>query len=279
MLSRLAGSVSELDAFLSHEYQKVKVVEELYLGIDELARLKNEIDKYGNRKATMQEKMQAIQQRIEKDRQAVESIKKSEKLGDLEDLKQKVQQRRHQVQYYLRHLEKPFMKFRNLAGGPGYSLFKEEVEKLEQYLKDPFIALATETQGFPVLKSILKKVAVAMNAGKLKLKSSRLKKAQEKIDEIVNKNALDDLRLECEHIFSLTQKLVSSEETLWAEKRLKQLEQRLGVLQRRKKAADIRLDALEREHKQLLNKVEQRKSELEETVVDILGKQVSIKLP
>jgi len=58
----------------------------------------------------------------------------------------------------------------------------DESEKLNEYLTKPFMAFVTEDEGCPVLKRILQKMEGAIAKGKIKLKSSRLRKAQ-KTDE------------------------------------------------------------------------------------------------
>ena len=276
--SRLAGSISDLGSFLSSNYSKARVVEKLFLENDEVMRLLDELDKYKGRKTGIEEKVQALQKKIEENERNIKSITSSAELGDLAEMKQKIQQLRKQVKYDLRHFQKPFLKFANLTRGPGYALTSEEAEKLSQYLEDPFIALATEEPDYPTLKSILKKIKRAMDEGKLKLKSSRLRKSQEEINAILNKNTLDDLYQNCAHVFSLNQQMFSSEETQMAQRKVRQLQRSLEELQRRKEAAAVRLDALKEEHGQLLEKVEEQKGLLEKLVYEVLEERVNLEL-
>ena len=186
--SRLAGSISELGTFLSYDYSKARVVEELFLETEEMARLLNELSKNEGRKTAIQEEKQRLQKEIEEGEQNIETTKSSAELDDLAETNQRIQQLKKQVRHNLRHLQKPLLKFANLARGPKHALTAEEAEKLDNYLKDPFIALATEKTGYQTLKSILKKVKRAMDDGELKLKSSRLRKGREEINAISNKN-------------------------------------------------------------------------------------------
>ncbi|MDH5447593.1 MAG: hypothetical protein OEX01_01120 [Candidatus Bathyarchaeota archaeon] len=274
--SRLAGSISELSVFLSGDYSKARVVEELFLETDETMRLLNELSKVEGRKAGIKEKMQSFQKKIEENEQTIESIKDSVELGDLAEMNRRVQQLRKQVNYDFRHFRKPFLKFANLTRGPGYTLKSEEAEKLSQYLDDPFIAFATEEPGYPTLKSILKKIKRAMDEGKLKLKSSRLRKGREEINAILNENTLDDLHQNCAHAFSLNQQLLSSEETQVAQRKIKQLRERLKELRKRKKTATVKLDASKKEHDQLLEKAKKQKKMLERSIYNILERNVNI---
>jgi len=274
--SRLAGSISELSGFLSGNYSKARIVEELFLETDEMLRLLDELSKYEGRKVGIQEKLQSFQKKIEENKQTIESIKDSVELGDLAEMNLRIQQLRKQVNYDFRHFRKPFLKFANLTRGPGYALTSEEAEKLSKYLEDPFIAFATEEHGYPIVKNILKKIKRAMDEGKLKLKSSRLRKGREEINAILNKNTLDNLHQNCTHAFSLNRQLLSSEETQVAQSKIKQLQRRFKELRRRKKAFAVKLDALEREHDQLLKKVEEQKGTLEKLVYEALEKRVNL---
>jgi len=137
-------------------------------------------------------------------------------------------------------------------------------------------AFATEELGHPTLRSVLKKIDHAMEKGKLKLKSSRLRKSRGEINAILNKNVLASLHRECTRAFSLSQQLISSEETQVAQSKIKQLQGRFKELRRRKKAFAVKLDALEREHDQLLKKVEEQKGTLEKLVYEALEKRVNL---
>jgi len=275
--TRLAGSMSELGNFLSTEYSKVETIEKLFLNTNEMMRLLDELSKYEGSKATIEEKIQILQQKMEESEKSIVSIRNSAELGDLAEMNKRIQQLRKQVKYDLRRLQKPFVKFANLTRDPGYTLSAEEVEKLSQYLREPFIAFASEKPGYSTLKSILAKIERAMDGGKLKLKSSRLRKCREEIKAILNKNKLDNLHQNCTHAFSLNQELTSSKEIQNAQRKAKQLQGRLEELRRRKDAAEARLDTLEKGHKQLLKKVNEQKKLLEKLVYDILEKHVNIK--
>ncbi len=274
---RLAGSVSDLHSFLSSDYSKAHVVEKLFSEFDEIERLLFDLEGYEKRKMSTTERMYLLQKKVEETEQRIESTRNSAELGDLAEINVKNQQLRKQVKYAFRHLQKPFMKFANLRD-PEFALTSQEVEKLGQYLEDPYIAFATDELEYPTLRSILKKIDLAMERGKLKLKSSRLRKSRGEIDAILNKNALTSLHQECTRAFSLSQQLISSEETQVAQNKIKHLHKRLEELQRREKSIVVRLDAFEKEHLQLLQKVNEQKEKLEKLVHEVLEKRANIRL-
>jgi len=277
VFSRLAGSISELGAFLADDYSKAKVVEELFSKIDKMMKLLEDLDKYEKHKASAKEKLHFLQAKIEENEKTIASIKSSKELGDLTEMNQKIQHLRNQVKHELRHLQKPFMKFANLTRGSEYALSSEEAKKLSQYMEDPFFALATEKPGYPTLKSILKKVEQAMKDKKLKLKSSRLRKGLEKINAILNKNKLDILHQSCARVFSLNQQLIASKETQAAQKKSRHLQRKLEELRRQREVIEVKLGVLEDEYEQLLEKINEQKKVLEKLVYEILERHINIK--
>jgi septal ring factor EnvC (AmiA/AmiB activator) len=113
---------------------------------------------------------------------------------------------------------------------------------------------------------------------KLRLKSSRLRKAHEDIAAFVNQNALNTLRESCAQAFSSSKQLTSSQETKVTKRKLKQLERKLERSQKRREAVTVRLEALEEERAQVLQKLEEQKKMLEQSVHDFLGSSISLKL-
>jgi hypothetical protein len=243
-----------------------------------MMRLLESVSQYEGRKAEIEQKIRSLSTMMEESEQKIRTIGSKTELDNLAEMNRKIQLLRKQVVHNFRHLTKPFMKFANLTRGPPYALSAEESEKLSQYLEDPFKALATEKDGCPTLRSILKKVQQAMNEGKLNLKSSRLRKAQEKIDEILSQDLFTGLQKGCSQAFTSTREIASSAETRGAQKMLAHSQRKLGELQKRKKASALRLDALEQEHKQMLKRVEEKKKLLEELTFEILGEHISIEL-
>jgi predicted nucleic acid-binding Zn-ribbon protein len=276
--TRFAGPIAELRSFLSGAYLKARTVEELFLKTDEMMRLLDEVGEYEKRKTSVREGLRLLEKQIEEGERVFASIRDSAELDNLAEAKQRAQQLRKQVKHELRHLQKPFIKFAKLARVSGGILSSEEVEKLSQYLKDPFTALATEESGYPKLKSILRRVGQAIDEGKLRLKGSRLKKGREEIDEIINKNKLDSLHHDSVHVFSSVQQLLSSKETQTAKSRSEQLLRRLEELRKKREMLEARLNELEGEHEQSLGRVSEQKKTLEKMVYGSLAKPVDLKL-
>jgi hypothetical protein len=277
-LSRLSSSIAELGGFLSEDFSQGEHVERLFALIDEIVRVIQDRDNHAARREGIEAKMHQLIDLTESTQARIESLHGKEELDELAENTRRVQQLRKQVKHSLRHLQKPLTKFANLTRGPGYALSSEEMEKLTQYLKDPFLALATEQAGYPTLRGILTKVERAITENKLKLKSSRLRKGLESINAIASADALSNLHRDCAEAFALNQKLTESKETRMARSRLKQLQRRRIEFQRQREALEVHRSSWEGEHKDLLAKIQEQKGIIEKSVSEILEKTVNIQI-
>jgi chromosome segregation ATPase len=277
-LSRLGGPVTELDNFLSSDYSKAEDVESLISLTQETIRLVHDLQKHEKLQSGIKTKIQHFTELKEKTQKDLESLEGREKLKELAENTRKIDQLREEVRDRLRHVRKPLTKFASLTRGPGYALTSEELDKLNQYLDDPFVALATEKSGYPVLKDILEKIKRAMDEMKLKLKSSRSRKAHLSIQAILNSDSLGSLYRESTQALLLEQRLRSSAETKITESKLAQLTHKLAEYDRRKEAFEARLSSWERDREDLVEKIDQQKKALEEDASQILNKSVQLKL-
>jgi hypothetical protein len=277
-LTRLIGSVSELNTFLSTDYSKMKAFESILSGIEELKRLSGELEKRESQRIKVQDEIVLLKKNIEDYKQDMESIKVSSELSSLSDVNLRIQQLSKSSKNTFRHLRKPFIKFANMTRDHDYSLSSEELETLHQYSETPFQALASEAVGLPILKRILIKVKQALEEGKLKMKGSRMRKAKHKIGEILNNNVLDELHNDCVQVFSQHKKLVSSRETVMAQKESKQLQRNVTVYKRRMKTLEVRLQSIEQQHQELLEDIRQKRVNLEKLAHDNFEITVKIKL-
>jgi len=138
------------------------------------------------------------------------------------------------------------------------------------------MALATEDDGYPLLKGILQKMEDAIAKGKMKLKSSRQRKAQQKINEILRKDALTTLHQSCKNTFSQRQKLLTSEAMASFQNKMTQFQKNLRELEKRKELVDSRKSVLQSEHQKMMRKIKTQKRELEKTILELTDKNVQV---
>ncbi len=275
-LKKIVDSVEEMRSFLSGGYEKAKAVEDSFSRIDKLLQLLDELGVPEKRMKKMELERGALEKKIAENQQKIELIRSKDEIGELEQTNVKIKELEKSVKHDLRHLQKPFLKFQSLVRGPGYSLPLDETKKLGEYLSNPFMALATEDEGHPLLKGILQKMEDAMAKKKMRLKSSRLRKAQQKINEILRRDALTTLHQSCKETFSKRQHLSTSEAMAAFQNELKQFQKNLRQLKKRKELIDSKKAVLDSTHKKIMEKIKNQRKELEKTILELTNKNVRV---
>ena len=277
-LKRAMDSLQELRSFSSDKYAKAKTVENAFSIIDKLHQSLGELDEVEKRKKKTELRKEALEKKIAENQQKITAIQDQNEIVELVQMNEKVEELKKEVKHSLRHLQKPFLKFQSLVQSPSYSLFLDETKKLDQYLNNPFEALATEKEGYPMLKRILQKMDDAIAQGKLKLKKSRLRKAKDQTNNILHKNTLLSLHQNCKEALSKKQQLSTSGIITKSRNELAQLQKNLRDLQKRKELLNSRGAVLERKIKEALEKIEDQKKELEKIVLELTNKKVQVLL-
>ena len=206
----------------------------------------------------------------------MQAIQSKGEVVELAQLNSKIEELTETVKHEIRHVQKPLLKFQTLVNNPGYSLFPDATSKLDEYLTNPFNALVTEQEGYPLLKSILQKIDNALDNKKMKLKSSRLRKAKDQIDNIVNKAALVQLQKECREVFDKKHALLASGTIIECRDERTELHDRLKDLQRRKSILEARDAMLEKQHNEAHKRVAEQKKNLEKIVSELSDKNIQI---
>jgi DNA repair exonuclease SbcCD ATPase subunit len=275
-LKRADDSFRNLTDFLSEEYAKAESAEGVSSKIEELRQSLAELDKSEKSKEARKQKKEVVEKNIAKNQQEVQAIQTKGELVELAQLNKRIEELTDTVKHELRHLQKPLLKFQTLVNSPGYSLFPEATKKLDEYLTNPFEALATEKEGYHLLRSILQKIDAALDNKKLKLKPSRMRKAKDQINSILNKTALVSLQKNCSEALSKNNELSTSGAISESRDERAGLQNRLKELQRRKRLLEARDARFEKQHKEARKRVEMQKEDLEKIVSDLSDKNVQI---
>ena len=136
--------------------------------------------------------------------------------------------------------------------------------------------MATEKESYPLLKSILQKIDDALENKKMKLKSSRFRKAKDQINHIVQKSGLEKLRKESSILYQKKLELVNSGTISEIKDEKSELNGNLNDLKREMellKARDLRL---EKQHKAMQKKLSEQKNTLETIILELTNKKVNI---
>lgn len=277
-LKRAMDSLKELRSFLSEEYTKAANVETVFSRVDKLIYSLDELDQIEKNKKRMELRRETLEKKIEETQQLITATRGQNEIVELAQINEKTKDLEEKVKYNLRYLQKPFLKLQSLVLSSRYNLFLDEQKKLEEYLKKPFKAFATEEEGYPKLRKILQKLDDAMAQGKLRLKKSRLKKARDQLDKILNHNTLLSLHQSCIEAFAKKQELSTSRTISKSRKELTQLQRTLRGLQKRRELLNSRKSGLEKRIRGSSKRIEDERKKLENIVCETTNKNVKILL-
>lgn len=277
-IKRLQDINNELDEFLTTKYLDAKTVEDAPSMVDKLIETLDQANKNKNKRNKIKKIKNSLEAKIQETQKKIVETQNRDELTELLKTEEKMKEMRRKVKHNLRYMQKPFLKLLKRARDGYVAISVDEVTKLRGYLNDPFRAFATEKEGYPTLRNLLKKLNKAINQNIIKLKTSRLRKAQEQIDSILSKGSLDTLHKNCKEIHSQGINMMSSNAVVEIQNKLTHLQAQLKDLQKQDEFKNSKAKALENEHKKLKKKIETQKKELERIVFQLTEKNIQIVL-
>jgi hypothetical protein len=277
-IKRLYDISKEMRSFLTSKYAVVKTVDDAYSNVDKLIQTLDQTKKNDEDLRQTENRMLALEKEITETKEKLLLVRSKKEFHELNMLDQRVDELRTEVKHNLRYLQKPFYKLQSLSRSGEVAVPPDELRKLEEYLQDPLMALAAEDNGYPTLKSILKKLETTMAQGKLKLKATRLRKAQDQTDAVLNKSSLDQLQKNGREALTQRGQLMSSETTRALQSELTQLQEQLETLQKEYDVTVARNKTLRSDQTKLKERTEHLRKELEGQVSQVSRKNVQIVL-
>jgi DNA repair exonuclease SbcCD ATPase subunit len=276
VLSRLYESVEKLESFTSERYVKAKNVTDCITAADNIAELQNELLKIEREKNETESTISSVDKQIEETKQKILNIQQKDEVKTLIAINRQAKELDRKVKRELQYLQKPFVKLQNLYHSGTVSIPTEELEKLNEYLAHPSSTLAKEEQGYPVCKKILQRVNEAIKQEKLKIKTSRQKKALDQIDAILKNDSLSELQRQCTQVYQQRKQLLATGSIATFKNQTTNLKASFKELERQKEHLISKLSNLQNSHKEKKDRLETRKKELEKATSDITRKNVRL---
>ena len=270
-------SLDDLRNFLSREYIKTKTLEETFQEIDDLVEFEKQFASLRERLAKTVSDRQTVEREIAQEHQKMSELRSGGSIGQLNQTGTEIDSLSIEVKHSLQHLQKPFIKLQSLAThGTGSGLTPEELSKLYQYVENPFEAFSTEAPGHPLLRQILVKLNRSISEGKLKLKPEKIRKAEQTIDNIVNKNLLADLHQKSRDAMTRKTELSTSEEVTAMQQHLARIQAQIDGLTRKKAVIETEEASIKIAQNETSEKIRTHKTEIEKNVLSFLNMSVKI---
>jgi hypothetical protein len=270
-------ALATLNDFLTKEYVKTKTLEETFQLISELQALEKQLLELEAQKTELKNEGLPIEKEIAELEQKTSELKGRGPIDQLNIVETEIETLKSELKHELRHLQKPFLKMQALAlQGGGAGLTPDELNKLNQYLKKPFEALATEEAGYSLLKQILQKLSRLMDEGKLKLKPDKARKAEQVLNEILERDSLAKLHARCVEVAARERLLLSSAKMDEMKRSLSLFQEQIEQLNARRASVETHEAVKEQAYNEILEKIRNHKNAIEKNVYSSLGKKVQI---
>jgi hypothetical protein len=277
VFERARELLKELDSFLTKEYVKAKNIEKTFQLIDKVQGFEQQLQNLAEHRTKAESEKTLVETEIADVQRRMAELKSKGGLDQLSHIDAEMRVLSSEVRQNLRHLQKPFVKLQSLAlRGEGSGLIPEELSKLNQYVADPFQALATEEADYPLLRQILEKMDRAISEGKLKLKPEKTKKVEQLAENILAKRSLVALHEKSMKTVGLHRQLSASDEVAETGKNLTKLVERLEGLERKRKIMEGELTTLERSCIETEEKIRNYKAEIQKNAFDFTNERIQI---
>jgi hypothetical protein len=253
-------------------------LEEMHVRVEKIQDLENSLQKQIVECKRITDEASSLNPQISDTRCQVASLAGDPKIADLRKIDNRLRELRGEVLALgFRRLGRPLRKLEAMAGRGEYPMAPEVRGKLSEYLKRPFTTFIHETDGYPSLKSVLKEMRQAVERKKLLLKQREERKVLERIDNVADKNSLDNTHHEATRLLSERRKYLQDSECrelvhAYKQKKLdlKKLQSQQEDLEHRSKLLSDRAEALRgslvqftKETEQLAEKLAKRRVKVE----------------
>ena len=277
IFDRAKESLRDLQNFLSREYVKTKTLEETFQLIDKVLELDQQSANLRGRLTKTVSDKECVQKEIVEAQQQMADLRTRGSIGQLHQTGTEIDSLSVEVKHSLQHLQKPFVKLQSLAThGTGSGLTPEELGKLYQYVENPFQAFSTEAPGHPLLRQILLKLDRSISEGKLKLKPEKIRKAEQTIDSIVNRNILADLHQKSRNAMTRKTELSTSEEVTVMQQNLSKIQTNVEELTRKRAVVETEEASIKRSQEEASERMRNYKTEIEKNILNSLNRTVKI---
>lgn len=277
-IKRLFDITKELRGFIDLKYSSIKTIDDVHSTADRLVQVLGEVKRNEEKLRSTEASMQRLEKEIFEVKDKLLQTRSRAELAELVGLDRKIEELRAEIKHSLRYLQKPFYKLQSLSRASEVAVPPDEIHNLDEYLADPLFALASESDGYPTLKSTLQRLDTAIVQGRLKLKSTRLRKAQDQINAVLNMGTLSRLQKSGQEALAQRRRILSSEVVKTLQNESAQLQRQLDAMQKDYELSVSQNKALKTDQARLKEKTENLRKELEETVSQLTRKKVQIAL-
>jgi len=277
MYERARQAYNAMNDYVTKEYVKTKTLEEALQQLNELQSLEKQLVTLGEERDCITNERLPLEQEIAALEEKISELVSSGPIDKLNLVNVEIDCLSNELKHTLRHLQKPFIKMQALAtGGGGGGITPDELSMISKYLESPFDALVSEQQGYPVLKEISRKLREMLAEDKLKLKPDKARKAEQLVNEILDKSSLDSLQIRSIQMDNNKKHLLASSKMDEIKQSVSQFQEQVDQLKARKTSVETHEAVKGNSFKETVDKISGLKRTIERNVYSSTGIKIQI---
>jgi hypothetical protein len=277
IFEKTKSTVLGLNDFVNKEYVKSKTLEETFQLISEVEGLENQLSDIQQTEEALKKERLLLENEIQDLNKKTAQIKEKATMKKLTHLESEQEKLNDQLKQMLRHLQKPFLKMQALATyGGGGGITPDELRMIGLYMENPYEAISTEDQGYPLLRRILEKLSNFLVEDKLKLKSDKHRKAEQDLQEMLETDELKNLHQKSVAVATNKKQLLASKEMEEAQQSISLCQEQIEALEARKKSIETDEFIKHTQQQELLDKIQTLKKAIETDITRFIDKEVHI---
>ncbi|NLB75908.1 MAG: hypothetical protein GX799_05505 [Crenarchaeota archaeon] len=266
-----------LNDYVTKEYVKAKTLEEALQQLNDLQGIEKHLLTIQEDKDNIKNERIPIEQEIADLEEKIYALQNKGPINKLKLINIEIENLNNELKNTLRHLQKPFIKMQALAiSGGGGGITPDELAKVNQYIDNPFEALAQEQNGYPLLKEVLLKLESLIAKDKLKLKPDKARKAEQTTKEILQNDLLANQQERFKELAQTRDDLLSSAKLDEVNRNLAQYQEQIIQLKARKTSVETHESVKANTYQETVDKISNLKRIVEKNIAAALDKSIQI---
>ncbi|MFX0133150.1 MAG: coiled-coil domain-containing protein [Candidatus Hodarchaeota archaeon] len=277
LLRDIQNLYRKLNSFIEKKYRhaiNIENIEDLIERLKELIENAKDIKTY---ETEINNELKENELELNKIQEKIQSLELDENISKLNLINKDLEKINEKIRNLIGPIRKSLKKFSKLINDGGFNPRPDSVSFISSYIDNPITSFLSENNEFSHLKSILLDLEDAINANKLKLKSSSEKKIRIKLKQVKNRD-LNSLKSQLDQIIAKKQSLLSNIDYKRKLEDLEELQQKKDTLMRENEEIKLKLNKNIEDYNRALTKLGDYKSKIESSILEITNIEIKLVL-
>ncbi|KXA99654.1 hypothetical protein AKJ40_02695 [candidate division MSBL1 archaeon SCGC-AAA259M10] len=283
-LGRLTDSLQSVSRELDDSLRKGKAtVDDLDETMEKIKERKNLLGRKNDLEKKLGEfrgKKEEIEGELDKERESLASLEKSERFEELEEVKDRIEELtrkkeeiRKRIGSKISELARPLRKMSKMIERDKHMVSSTVLEAIDLYQKDPVQTALEEEEGLPKLNAMLQELESVLE-GEMKLGEREREKRLEEVQDIIENEKIEKLREDYHRTETKIDKLKKKRKKSPLLEKKEKLEGSIQSKKSEKSEIEERIEKKEEELEEVSEQIDEKSLEIRERVESALNAQV-----